>query len=265
MGYISKPLPGCFVDWTHPLSRGLVGCWLFNEHAGQAFADLAAFQSCYGILGSPLYRGGPDGCVLDVSDGLSRFLVNRKGGPATTDSPITILAKARTSVAASKALISWGEVTDTNYTFTFGVAVGGTSGIGFDGDTGITSTLTYPLNAWTVLGVAQRGIADRTFFADGRLQVDNSHHAYESKACPGGLSIASSFSNSSERTEYRWTGQISWIYVWGRALTDTEMMDVFHAPYANILSPSYRRYFIPAAGGGLSIPVAMASYRQRWR
>lgn len=39
----SKPPPGAQIDWTHPLSRGLVGCWLFNEGAGIRANDLSPY------------------------------------------------------------------------------------------------------------------------------------------------------------------------------------------------------------------------------
>lgn len=36
-----KPGLGSEIDWGHPLSRGLVGCWLFNEGAGRLAMDIA--------------------------------------------------------------------------------------------------------------------------------------------------------------------------------------------------------------------------------
>ena len=36
-----KPLMGRKVNWSHPLSKGLVGCWLMNEGGGNAIFDLS--------------------------------------------------------------------------------------------------------------------------------------------------------------------------------------------------------------------------------
>ncbi|KKM27735.1 hypothetical protein LCGC14_1571800, partial [marine sediment metagenome] len=36
-----KPLLGRQVDWAHPLAKGLVGCWLFNETSGNKVYDLS--------------------------------------------------------------------------------------------------------------------------------------------------------------------------------------------------------------------------------
>ena len=38
-GQNTKPMPGEMIDWGHPLSRGLVGCWLFNEGTGDKICD----------------------------------------------------------------------------------------------------------------------------------------------------------------------------------------------------------------------------------
>lgn len=43
-GWITKPKPGVRIDPTHPLSRGLVGCWLFNEGAGNVLHDISNVQ-----------------------------------------------------------------------------------------------------------------------------------------------------------------------------------------------------------------------------
>jgi hypothetical protein len=38
---IIKPLPGTPLQWGHPLSYGLVGCWLMNEGSGSVVTNLA--------------------------------------------------------------------------------------------------------------------------------------------------------------------------------------------------------------------------------
>lgn len=40
-GYITKPKPGVRLNPFHPLSKGLVGCWLFNEGAGGTVRDIS--------------------------------------------------------------------------------------------------------------------------------------------------------------------------------------------------------------------------------
>ena len=40
-GYITKPKPGVMVNPLHPLSRGLIGCWLFHEGSGNLVNDIS--------------------------------------------------------------------------------------------------------------------------------------------------------------------------------------------------------------------------------
>jgi hypothetical protein len=37
----TKPPIGSKIDWSHPLSKGIVGCWLFNENGGDKIFDLS--------------------------------------------------------------------------------------------------------------------------------------------------------------------------------------------------------------------------------
>jgi len=55
-----KPSLGSTIDFNHPLSQGLVGCWLFNEQAGNKIYDLA--EDNHGILtNGPIWNSASDG------------------------------------------------------------------------------------------------------------------------------------------------------------------------------------------------------------
>jgi len=41
-GQNDKPMLGSQINWGHPLSKGLVGCWLMNERGGNVYKDLAS-------------------------------------------------------------------------------------------------------------------------------------------------------------------------------------------------------------------------------
>lgn len=38
---MTKPPLGSVIDWSHPLSKGIVGCWLFNEGQGDKVNDIS--------------------------------------------------------------------------------------------------------------------------------------------------------------------------------------------------------------------------------
>jgi hypothetical protein len=54
-----KPMLGSMVNWGHPLSQGLVGCWLMNEGAGNLVKDIALGNNgtTSGTLWSPSQCG----------------------------------------------------------------------------------------------------------------------------------------------------------------------------------------------------------------
>jgi len=64
-----KPMYGVLLNPYHPLSRGLIGCWLFNEGGGNIVYDLSGYGN-HGTLGGgtagycPAWTAGKSGSVL---------------------------------------------------------------------------------------------------------------------------------------------------------------------------------------------------------
>lgn len=42
---LNKPPPGAQINFSHPLARGLVGCWLFNEQSGNQAYDSSPYRN----------------------------------------------------------------------------------------------------------------------------------------------------------------------------------------------------------------------------
>jgi hypothetical protein len=61
-----KPPAGSWLDRTHPLSNGLVGCWLFNENAGNVVYDVA--KNSNSLVTSPA-RVRTTGLFISASSG----------------------------------------------------------------------------------------------------------------------------------------------------------------------------------------------------
>jgi hypothetical protein len=63
-----KPGPDARIDWTHPLSRGLKACWLFNE-GGLVLRDIASGGMYNATLPSSgfTWTGGRDGICVNAS------------------------------------------------------------------------------------------------------------------------------------------------------------------------------------------------------
>lgn len=64
-GCLPKPGLGARVNWGHPLTLALRGCWLLNEGSGGVTRNLCddAVATFYG--GEPQWRGGPGGACVE--------------------------------------------------------------------------------------------------------------------------------------------------------------------------------------------------------
>jgi len=60
--YSQKPPIGAQIDWSHPLAKGLVGCWLMNEGGGAKIQDIAG--TSHGTFTNMLWKSTIKGSVL---------------------------------------------------------------------------------------------------------------------------------------------------------------------------------------------------------
>lgn len=60
-----KPPVWAAVDQTHPLARGLAGCWFLNEGAGRTVRDAAGCRRDGSLSGNPAWSWGSFGSAVD--------------------------------------------------------------------------------------------------------------------------------------------------------------------------------------------------------
>lgn len=101
-----KPIRAIQLNRSHPLARGLVGCWLFNEGAGDKVFDLSG-QGNHGTLkGDPVWVGGKFGSCLDY-DGTGDYV------------QVPDIAFGQNSCWTVSAWLNWRS-DDGSYVFPFG-------------------------------------------------------------------------------------------------------------------------------------------------
>ena len=59
-----KPIRGTLLNTSHPLARGLVGCWLMNEGTGDKICDLSGNKNNGTAQGNPFWGQGKFGSAL---------------------------------------------------------------------------------------------------------------------------------------------------------------------------------------------------------
>jgi len=93
-----RPTVGSQIDWSDPITKGLVGCFLCNEGAGQYLIDMCGNGN--GASNGAGLRWGQAGTFTSILSGLavqntsstSRFLTG-KTSPRNNIGPLTILTE----------------------------------------------------------------------------------------------------------------------------------------------------------------------------
>ena len=126
-----KPMYGVLLNPYHPLARGLVGCWLFNECGGNIVYDLSGYGN-HGTLGGgtaascPIWTASKFGSGLEF-DGSNDYVEVAHSASLNITDAITIEVRVKLNGYSSD---SWGYIT-CKYTYsTYSLMVGGTTSPG---------------------------------------------------------------------------------------------------------------------------------------
>lgn len=265
-GYITKPKPGVQINQAHPLSEGLVGCWMFNEGAGSIAHDMNE-HGLHGTLtnmasnvqgsrwGWSKFGGGmhfdgtddyvtvADNSVLDLPSAGSvavRFNCRSQGGAET------VLNKGNyTTSKFNQYFMGWKWGAATNMEIVVGDGASAQS---------VATIASLSVNTeYQVVGTWD-GI-NVTIYVNGKYS--NSAAQTVTPYNDGRALLFGSFDTSN----YRFDGIIDEVRIYDRALSLEEVKTIYHDPFCNLLQTPLRRYYIPAVGG-VSIPVLMDYYKQ---
>ena len=111
----TKPFLGSYIDWSHPLAQGLVGCWLFNEGSGNLVFDLSLHGNSGTLINGPTWVAGRTGLALEF-DGEDDYVEVADSTSLDLPEELTVIANFKTNVIPSsgvKTIVS----KDTNYEF----------------------------------------------------------------------------------------------------------------------------------------------------
>jgi hypothetical protein len=239
----TKPKPGAQIDPAHPLSKGLVGYWLFNEGAGSRANDISGYGN-HGTLknmapnaqnsgwvgsklGGALNFDGTDDCIncgIDSSLGLTaEFTIVCTIKPATINNYDTIIGKS---------VFRWH--------------------LGLHGNSGIqvyvnnANELSTPANTiiveneYHVVWVHSQSYGD-LIFIDG---VESASGDLPDVGADPTQLITIGADNGAGG--YRYHGNINHVMIYDRALSESEIEQLYQDPSCNLLTS--RHWYIPTAG-----------------
>ena len=235
-----KPIRALQIDWSHPLTRGLTGCWMMNEATGEIVADCGPRRN-NGIFhynsAAPAWKSGRHGSALEfgtercIDCGTGKFgwdltnevsvvaLVNQNASQTNTLFARSGFARPCKLTAYTSGRFKWWIYTD------------GT-------DCVINSTSTHATDGSECVHVA--GIWRP---GDGRLYVNGVQETSES-ASSGSLN----FVNDSQSVGiggtyeggnyyYCWNGRIEYVFIYNRALSTEQVRRLYREPFTMFARP----------------------------
>ena len=239
-----KPPAGARVDWSHNLSCGLLGWWLFNENGGNTAFDIARNNDGT-LTNGPTWVSGKFGPALNF-DGTADYVnvTDDNSLDVTTGLTLSAWIKTTWNSIGTKQIIT----KDTNGTNTrsFGLLIGVGAGL-------VSAAIFKTGNSETRLDAATGNIANGNwhfvaatyrFVTDGtsvlRIYVDGIQVAVTSLA-KGPILVTTTPVNIGRRpyaaNENYFPGSIDNARIYNRQLSDKEVKELYVSPFAGLVQP----------------------------
>ncbi len=238
-----KPLLGRQINWAHPLAKGLVACWVFNEGSGNRVYDIASHKYDLDFVGSPVWTPGKIGHAIDFTSATPDYLF-RTGSAPVIDYPFTMSCWVNPDNVSQDSVLIWmGDDSVTSEWWGIGWFPDATAYlITVDGANQVARTTnTLTVGVWHhVCGVAISS-TERYIFLDATDKSDSTADLSPDGADAVAVGMARDDSPSKPVD-----GRIEFPMIWNRALTDGEVEWIFREPYAMFQQNRVRRFSIPA-------------------
>ena len=244
-GYLTKPKPGVMLNPLHPLSRGLVGCWLFNEGAGSLANDISGYNN-YGTLKNmtPNVQGSGWGGSKFVGglhfDGTNDYVEVPHSASINLDFSWTISAIIKTGSTADLTILEKNRWSDRNYQMFISTAdhkvyVAYNSGATF---VHTPSTIVVNDGKWHhVVGVFNDIDNSTKIYIDGVDVTGTTVNSGEPDVAVGTLRIGM-------ETAAPFLGNIDSIRIYNRTFSLAEAKQLYYDPFCNLLQVPIRRYSV---------------------
>jgi hypothetical protein len=250
----TKPLSGRGINYLHPLARGLVAWWPFNEGSGSVVHDLVkgATGSFSGIASDSAWAGSIGGGAIHFGDVADSFMhINNLpdvGTPIGTGDITVSLWLYTTAYTAEQNAFYIGGATSNQNLLQVQLVIDGS--LQFNGRVGTSglSTASGPqvveIGRWVHAAVIRTGTTG-TVWINGRPGTSVTDAEF-------GASLEEGLYIGSRRVgTAAWIGSIANFRIYNRALSALEVQQLYADPYAALLPPP-RRWASVAPLGTLS-------------
>lgn len=248
---LTKPKPVAMINPFHPLARGLVGCWLFNEMSGSLSNDISGYKNhgyfedgsswCPSRFGGGLWLDGGNNWIdcgsnpiFDSAFGTNKFTLSVwMYSILKTDIQGIINKRDSYYYSASPG----GLFMDSN-----GTTLRFVLGTGNESETYDSITTILTSNTWYHIV----GVADGTYmylYRNGLLVSGPTAITKNPPTNDDNVTIGCQLPRHRE-----FEGIIDEVRIYNRALSAHEVKQAYQFPFADIITPSLSRFYVAAAG-----------------
>lgn len=266
----TKPPTGVMEDPFHPLSQGGICHLLMNEGAGNLAYDVSGHGNHGHLNNLPpnSQYGGWHGCKYGSGLGFNDDYIGyvECGNDLISNmKELSILAVVNQRVCIQDGGIfnAWDDGTNVILLYAkqsphYWRSILKNS----NADTsslGSTSLTPITLDTWIHLAITFKQNGYHKLYINAVEKGSVSVSDYPLASSSGNLNVIGGTNTAVSR---RFNGYIDHIFLFNRELSAKEIKQSYYNPFCNLLQvPIWQRY-TPAVVGGLSIPVAMHSYRE---
>lgn len=260
---LTKPLPGVMLNPLHPLSKGLVGCWLFNEGSGDIANDISGNKN-HGTLKNMLpntqgtkWQGSKFGGGLSF-DGIDDYaeVADSASLDLITSGSVCVSFQCNTQGGAEALVNKGGNSSNKLDQYLLGWKWGHPSNLEIslgDGTTFQSLMTGSTLNTGQYYKVVATWDGDDLkIYVDG--EISNSAPQTVTPFDDGQSLLFGPLITSN----YFYDGMIDEVRIYNRTLSAHEAKQLSLDPFCNLMQvPAWQNY-VPSVG--LSMPVAMHHY-----
>jgi hypothetical protein len=234
-----KPFRGIQINKAHPLSRGLVGGWVFNEGGGNKVFDLSGNGNS-GTLSGPDWQSDEMGFALDFN-GSSDYVSLPNELVANINTYTVAFWFKSTETGTGNIIYSETDVSDGNPRMF--LTLEGNSGFEFShrddatSEASITTATTYNDDEWH-FAVGLRKAAN-----DWELIIDDVSKGTDSTSVAATTVERYEIGARRSTTDLYFGGQINGGFIYNRVLTTDEIRWIYSEPYAMFERPRRATYF----------------------
>jgi len=228
--YQQKPMLGQQIDWNNPLTKGLVGCWLMNEGAGNIVQDLSGNGNTGTFMGTVAWTAGNHGSAISL-DGTNSYVTCGNPTSQVTSEFTAIVCSYRSSTASNRRLFCWGDYNAADSPF--GMVCNGN-----DENVDISVAQQYksnvaglsPLNDWGVIAISCRSGTPYKIYFNGKYIDEHSQPAANAPTAAHNITIGSGIDGAAAE----FIGYISYAMIYNRALSAIEIAELYRNPFCFI-------------------------------